>query len=447
MTLAVPTSSLHRALGLGLALALTFGGTVGTGILRLPGTVAAALGDPAWIIFVWVMGGAYATIGAISVAELAAMMPTAGGFYVYARRSFGAGAGFVVGWNDWLINCLALATASMTAGDFIGALDPRFAGHSQGIGLAVLGTFAALHWIGIRIGSRVQMTISATVGILLVVLAFGCFTVSATIDPAMAVQSSPSFSPIMSLGTLAIFAVAFRSVLYTYDGWYTGIYVAEETVDAARTLPRAIIGGALIITALYVFINAGFLHVLPMSVLSESKLPAADAARVIFPRGGGEFVTVVSLLTILSLINAILLSSPRILYALGRDGFLVSRATSVSDSGTPRVALLITSGASALLLLSGTLAQLIAIGAVIFVLNYLSAYVGVFVLRVREPDTARPFRAWGFPVTTGLALLGSITFIVVAVLEDWRSGVFALALIAIAAPTYWWASRRLVARA
>ncbi len=445
MTTPPPQSaSLSRILGFGFSIALAFGGTVGVGILRLPGTVAAALGDGSLIVLVWVVGGVYATLGAISVAELAAMMPTAGGFYVYARRTFGEGAGFVVGWNDWINNVLTIAYAALTAADFIGVLVPATAGHGQALALAVLAAFTLLHWQGLKIGSGLQNGISALVGLLLVGLALACFTVASPPAAAVAAAAAPSVASVsvLSIGMLAALVAALRSIVVTYDGWYSAIYLAEETVDAARAVPRAVIGCALLVTALYVLINLGFLHALSLPALAASKLPAADAAAAILPRGGAEFVTVISLCTVLSLINAVLLGTPRVLYAIGRDGLFSSRATRVSASGTPRVALGISAAAAALLILSGTLEQLIALAAVLFVLNYVTAYSAVFVLRVREKGRERPFRAWGFPWTTGIVLLGSLLFLAAAVVDEPRSGVFAAALIGVAAPAYWWMSRR-----
>jgi APA family basic amino acid/polyamine antiporter len=435
--------SLRRILGLGFGIALAFGGTVGVGILRLPGTVAAALGDVPLIVLVWAAGGLYATLGAVSVAELAAMMPTAGGFYVYARRTFGTGFGFLVGWNDWILNALTIAYASLTAADFIGVLAPPLASHATALALAILAVFTALHWLGLRIGSGVQNAISALVGLLLVGLAIACFSV-APATPAAAPAAAPSAAtlPLLSAGMLAALATALRSVIVTYDGWYCAIYMAEETVDASRNVPRAIVGTALLVTALYLLINAGFLHALSLPTLAASKLPAADAARAILPRGGAEFVTVISLCTVLSLINATLLGAPRILYAIGRDGLFSGRATRVSASGTPSVALAVTSAAVALLVLSGTLEQLIAVSAVLFVLNYVSAYSAVVALRRRQPSLPRPFRAFGYPWTTGLVLTGSVVFLVAAVVDDPRSGAFAGVLVAIAVPVSWWIARR-----
>jgi basic amino acid/polyamine antiporter, APA family len=439
------TASLSKILGFGFSIALAFGGTVGVGILRLPGIVAAALGDTALIVLVWIVGGIYATLGAISIAELAAMMPTAGGFYVYARRTFGSGLGFVVGWNDWLLNSLTIAYGALTAADFIGVLLPSLAAHGQGTALLLLGLFTTLHLFGLRIGSGMQNAISALVGALLVGLALASFMVVA---PRTALASSAPLPtaaslPLLSVGMFAALVTALRSVIVAYDGWYNSIYLAEETVDAARTVPRAIISCALMVTGLYLLINAGFLHALSLPVLAASVLPAADVARAILPRGGAEFVTVISIGTLLSLLNATLLGAPRILYAIGRDGLFSGSATRVTANGTPSVALAITSAVAGLLLIlsGGELKPLLAIAAVLFVLNYVTGYSAVIVLRRREPGLERPFRAWGFPWTTGLVLLGSVLFLVAAVVDDPLHAVFAVLLIAIAAPVYWWIIR------
>src|SRR5450631_1993857 len=166
---------LQRILGLGFGLALAFGSTVGVGILRLPGTLAAALGDSRLVILFWIIGGMYALFGAVAVAELAAMIPAAGGFYVYARRAFGERGGFVIGWSDWIVNSSATAYVSIAAASFLGALWLPAAAHSQAVALAILAIFTALHWIGLRLSRTVTGIISITVGLMLLALVIGCF--------------------------------------------------------------------------------------------------------------------------------------------------------------------------------------------------------------------------------------------------------------------------------
>src|SRR5215470_14714645 len=144
--------TLKRVLGLGFGIAIAFGGTVGVGILRLPASLAASLGDSKTILLCWVLGAVYALLGAVAVAELAAMLPEAGGFYVYSRRAFGGGLGFVVGWSDWLNELCAIAYCALTVGTFVGQLFPALATSQKIIALTTVGIFTTVHWVGLRIG-------------------------------------------------------------------------------------------------------------------------------------------------------------------------------------------------------------------------------------------------------------------------------------------------------
>ena len=234
---------------------------------------------------------------------------------------------------------------------------------------------------------------------------------------------------------------ALRAILTAFDGWYAPIYMAEENTNPTRTLPRAIIGGALVVTALYLLINLAFVRVLPLPVLAASQLPAADAARLVLPRGGAELVTILALFMMLSLLNNVMLMTPRILYAIGRDGLFTDKATHVSAGGTPRVALLLTSMITTIIILSGTFQQVIALYAVLFLLCYLSAFLAVLVLRHREPELARPYKALGYPVSTMVVLAGSVAFLIAAVVEDPRSGIISAMFVGACAPAYAWIER------
>lgn len=428
---------LQRILGVGFGLAVGFGGTVGVGILRLPGTLAAALGDARLVLLFWIVGGLYVLLGAVAVAELAAMLPAAGGFYVYARRAFGDRGGFVIGWSDWIVNCSAGAYVSMVAASYLGALWAPAAANAQWVALSVLASFTAMHWIGLRLGRTVTSTITVSVGIMLLLLVIASFlTAPAQVPQNAAPQNSAASLPLLSMAMIAAAVTAMRSVLAAFDGWYGAIYVAGESADPSRTLPRAIIGGTLLIAVLYLVINIAFVRVLPLPVLAASQLPAADVANIILPRGGAVIVTVISLGTMFSVLNVVLIGAPRILVGLARDGLGVPSAGSVSASGTPRFALGLTSLAAAFLIVTGTFEQIVALGVVLFVFNYISAYASVFVLRRREPTLARPYRAIGYPLSTAIVLVGSVLFLVAAVTEDRRSAIIVVALFVASIPAY-----------
>lgn len=433
---------LRRILGLGFGLALVFGSTIGVGILRLPGLVSAALGDRTLIMVFWALGGLYALMGAVTVAELAAMIPETGGFRVYARRAYGEGVGFAIGWCDWLQNIAALAYVSMTAVTFLGALWPAAAANPRALAIALIAAFTGIHWIGLRIGSSLTAVISVSIGLMLMILVVGCFLVAPAAGSAVApLAGTAASAPWLSMAMLFAAVPALRAILTAFDGWYAPIYMAEENTEPTRDLPRSIIGGALVVTALYLLINLAFVRVLPLGVLAASELPAADAARLVLPRGGAQLMTILSLFMMLSLLNNIMLMTPRILFAIGRDGLFTDKAAVVSAGGTPRMALLLTSVITAIIILSGTFQQVIALYAVLFLVCYVSAFSALLVLRHRQPELHRPYRAHGYPVSTVVVLAGSLAFLVAAVLEDPRSGIIAAVFIGACAPVYAWLAR------
>jgi basic amino acid/polyamine antiporter, APA family len=437
-----PARSLRRILGLGFGLGLAFGATVGVGILRLPGLVSAALGDRTLIMVFWALGGLYALMGAVAVAELAAMIPETGGFRVYARRAFGDGVGFAVGWCDWLTNVATLAYVSITTVTFLGILWPDAIANPRALAVAILAFFTGIHWMGLRLGASLTAIISVTIALLLMILVVGCFIASpAAGAPAAPLANTAASLPWMSLAMVLAVVPALRAILTAFDGWYSPIYMAEENTNPVRTLPRAIIGGALLIAVLYLLINLAFLRALPLPVLAAAALPAADAARAVLPKGGAGLVTVISLFTMLSLLNNILLLTPRILFAIGRDGLFTERAALVSDGGTPRTALVLTSVSVVVVILSGTFEQVIALYAVLFLLCYVSTFLAVFVLRRREPMSPRPFKAFGYPFSTAVVLAGSVAFLIGAVVQDPRSGVIAAVFVSACAPVYAWLAR------
>jgi APA family basic amino acid/polyamine antiporter len=275
------------------------------------------------------------------------------------------------------------------------------------------------------------------------VLVVGCFlTPPAAASAAPPPAASAVTLPLLSFGMLAAVVTALRAVFLTYDGWYSPIYMAEESTEPTRTLPRALIGGTILVAAMYVIINVAMLRVLPLPVLAASQLPATDAARVVLPRGGAELVTVISLATVLSLVNATTLMAPRILYAIGRDGFFTQKAVQVSAGGTPRVALAFTGAGAVGLIMSGSFEQIVAVATMLFLLMYVSAYTALIVLRVREPAAVRPYRALGFPFTTAVVLLGCVLLWIAAIMEDPRSAKFAGLLLVACIPVYAWLARR-----
>ena len=432
-----PRRGLLRVLGVTFGLAVTIGNTIGAGILRTPGAVAEQLPSTALFLAAWIAGGVYALLGAVSLAELGTMLPRSGGMYVFARHALGRYAGFLVGWNDWAATCGSVAAVAVVIGEYAGALSPALEGKTVPLAMAVTLGFAALQWRGIRASSLAQTLTSAAKGLVLLALVAACFLLPAA-GPA-----APAAARAVPAGAalLAATVVALQGVIYTYDGWTGVIYFSGEVRDPARDIPRSMIGGVLAITALYLLLNLAFLHVVPLAALAGEPLAAGAAARAVLGPAGDTVIRIVLIVALLSTVNALVLMAPRVLYAMSGDGLFPRAASSVNRGGTPTGALVASTAVSLAFIATGTFNAIIAVLAFFFVANYVLAFASVFVLRRREPETPRPYRAWGYPWTTGAALLGSLAFLAGAAASDRRSSVYALALLAASWPAYRLAAR------
>lgn len=421
-----------RVLGITFGLAVALGNTIGAGILRAPGEVAAQLPNVWLFLSVWVVGGLYALLGSISMAELATMLPKSGGQYVYARRALGNYAGFVVGWSDWISTCGSTAAVALVVGEYTGVLVPALATRSTSIAVFVAVAFAVLQWRGVRWGSRAQelTTLLKTLAFLALIVA--CFALGS--GGAFTEQSASPTSVNSSLFVAMILAL--QAVIYTYDGWTGVIYFSEEVRDPARDIPRALFGGVLAVIAIYLLVNVALLYVLPLSEMAGQNLAAGTAAEKLFGARGDTILRALTIVSMLSSINAFHLMATRVMYGMSRDALFSRRATTVNQGGTPTVALFLGTLVAVLFIISGTFEEVIAVLAFFFIASYAISFTSLFVLRRREPDTPRPFRAWGYPWTTGLVLLGSVAFLVGAVVTDRKNSLIALLILAGSYPVY-----------
>ncbi len=425
------TGKLLSVLGVAFGLAGSVGGTIGAGILRTPGLVAAQLHTPSLALLAWLVGGLYALLGAICIAELAASMPRAGGWYVYAEQAFGRRAGWLVGWTDWLAHCIGLAWVATTVGELLTDwLTAEVATNWQGRALAllVLALFSAVQLLGVRAGGASQELLSLVKAVAFLSLAAASFVLPAA-DPA-ASAAADSAALLYQGPTLAIGAVlALQAVITTFDGWASPVYFAEEFSDPSRDLPRSLIGGVLAVLALYLLINAALLHVLPMPVLSQANLPAADAARSLLGQPGGQVISSVALVSLLGLINTVVMAAPRILFGLSRDQLMPATLSGVNPGGTPTAALILTSGFAGLLVLAGSFDHLLGMGAFLYVGLPLSGIAAQLWLRRQQPELPRPYLSWGYPLTPWLVGAGSLAFLIGALVSDTADSLLALALV------------------
>ena len=417
---------LLRILGVGFGIAVGVGNTIGTGILRTPGQVAGHLGS-GWLIFVvWLLGGIYALLCSSSVTELGCMLPRAGGWYVYSHRAFGEKAGFVVGCCDFTVQSVANAWLAVAFAEFIGELLPMLAGHGKLLATAVLASLAILNWVGLKTGSRAQEITSLVKAFGLIALVIAAFTVSVKAGAASLLPSNVFVHP-HSIFLGLIFAL--QGVVVTYDGWYAPIYFVEEDKDPAKNLPRSMIGTTLSCIAIFLLLNAALFHVLSMDHLAGSPMPSVDAAMLLFGSYGRQIILLISVVAVISSLNAGLMFTPRILFSMSRDGLLPRNITVVNRGGTPSLALFLSTGVSIALVLSGGFDTLIAIGSILYVAVYLSGFASLLNLRKNEPDLARPYKAWWYPWSTVLVLLASAGFLLGSVIGDLKHSLFTAILI------------------
>ncbi len=419
-------------LGLGFGLAVTIGNSIGAGILRAPGEVAGHLPVTWLYLTAWVLGGLYALLGAIQLAELGAMIPRSGGQYVFSRYALGEYPGFIVGWSDWISTAGTAAAVSLVIGEFSVALFPGLAVSATTIATTVIVVFAVAQWRGIRWGSAIQNTTSLLKTVAFLALSIAAFTIGG--EPT-SVKAGPA--PMGGLALAAAFVLSLQAVIYTYDGWSATSYFCEEVENPGRDIPRSMIGGVLSVIAIYLLVNVALLAVLPVSRIAGEAFAAGTVANVIFGAWGDPVFRTLTIVSMLSALNSNHLMASRVLFAMSRDGLVTSRAAIVNDGGTPTAALLASTIVAVVFVVFGrTFERVVTVLAFFFVANYALSFISVFVLRQREPDKPRPYRAWGYPWTTAIALMGSIAFLIGAIASDTTNSLIALVALAASYPVF-----------
>lgn len=397
------TNHLKKALGVSFGIAILIGGTIGVGILRTPGAIAGMLDNPWLIMSCWVLGGIYILMGVGSYAELATMLPKAGGSYNYVKRAFGDYAGFLTGWFDYITNATAPAFFCIIISEYIAILFPGLEHNTTVIAIAFLVAFMLLHASGVKNGSIVQQITSTIKVVLFVIFIVACFMYSGvTIAPL------PKDNSLLVTGTFIGFFKSLQLVLGTYDGWNSGCVFAEEDENPEKNIAKSMYTGALVVIAIYVLTNMAFFYVLPVSNVAGSPLAASEVAEVVFGENGALIVTVIAIFSIISILNAFMMVPARILFGLSRDGFFIKKGSMVNNGGTPIVALLLSSLFILTLIIVGSFETLFSLGAFMSVTVWGLAYAALIKLRISEPDLPRPHKSWGYPYTTIIMVLFSL---------------------------------------
>jgi APA family basic amino acid/polyamine antiporter len=437
--------ALARELGLASAALLVVGGIIGSGIFFTPAEVARALQSPAWVLGAWVVGGVVALAGALTYAELGAMMPEAGGGYVYIREAFGPLPAFLCGWMT-LASIASGAIAAVAMG-FAGYAERYVALDAVGgrLGLAAL-TIVALtvtNILGLKPGVMLQNALSLAKSLaLFALIALGALAWGRV--SAVPVANAP-VAPGLATGA----ASAFVAVLFTIGGWQQMNMVAGEIRDPQRTIPRALMIGIGIVIAIYLGANVVYLHALGRDGLAASAAVAADtAARLVGP-WGAQAISVAAMVSILGFTSVALLTNARLIYALGGDGaFLASAARVHPRFGSPHVALALLGGWALVLLVGtrGTIGDLLS--GVVFAdwIFFGLGAASVLVLRRTRPGAERPYRVPGYPWVPLLFIAAAVVGIVSAYVSALRTSLVGTLLLAAGGVVYRVRSRGAPAR-
>jgi APA family basic amino acid/polyamine antiporter len=451
-----PTSApnqLERRLTAYDAAAVVVSNVIGGGILFMPAIVAGMVGNPVGILGVWLVGGLLAFAGAMAYAELAALRPRSGGEYVYLREAFGPLAAFLTGWTSFVAGFSgAIAANAVGLTGFLGRFFPAAADPTPWASLplgpitfslsprtlialtAVFG-LSAVHALGIGPGRLVQNALAIIkVATLLVFVAAGL-----SIGQGSTAHFTSS-TPLVASGLL----LALIPVMFSYSGWNAASYIAEEIKDPGRNVPRALAMGTAAVVVVYAAMNIVYIYALDVRAMAAVQVRIVDAAaEVLFGPRVADLLTVVSILIVLGSISANVFAGPRVYYAMARDGFFLKAAARVHPrTHTPAFSIAAQAVWSAVLVLTGTFERLVTYTGFAVVLFAGIAVLALFVLRHREPDAPRPFKALGYPVAPGLFVLASAAMVVNAIYREPLPSLGGLAILAAGVPVYWLFQRK-----
>ena len=421
----------QRPLGAVHAAALVVASMVGTGVFTTTGVLLTSLPSPAVVLVAWALSGVLALCGAAVYAELSAMMPRAGGEYVYVSRAFGPAAGFMSGWVALIVGFAApTAGGALGFASYVHALVPALP--TLGVEIALIVVLTAVHMFDVRFGARLQTGLAGLVVAVIVV-----FVVAALVTGGMAFTNLAAAAPqaasprdIGAVATAGAFAVGLVQISYAYSGWNGAAYVAGEVRDPARALPRALVIGTGLVTLLYLLLNVVFLCAVPPAALAGHVNVAHIAAGALFGAGGAQVVSSLVALTAAGFVSAMLMSGPRVAVAMAQDGVFFRALGRANARGAPTLAVGLQGALAIVAVMTAKFDQLLVYVGFTLTLNAAAAVLAAFVLRRRDPGE-RPHHALGWPYSGVLFLAMAAFMIVLAVRErPWESAAALVTLVA-----------------
>jgi basic amino acid/polyamine antiporter, APA family len=435
-------SDLPRNLGLMDALSIVIGIVIGAGIFIVPNLVAREIHSVSLIIVVWVVAGVVSFFGALACAELGAMLPATGGQYVFLREAWGPLVGFLCGWSMFLVARTAqVAWLAVTLALYFSYFVPLSPLLSKLMGLAAIALFAIINYRGVALGAAVQklFTSAKVVGLLVIIGSAFLWHGKAVAQ----VSSGPGGFSVSSLG------VALIACVLAYDGWIQMTFVAGEIRNPQRNVVLALALGTAACVAIYLLANLAYMRVLSLSEIAASEHVAASVASRVLGPVGGAAVALIILVSIIGTLNGCFLTSPRLYFAQARDGLFLRKFGEIhSRFKTPHFAIAAQAVWAAALLISGSYETLLDYAMFALWLSYGVMVAGVMVLRHTHPQTPRPYRMWGYPVTPLLFLIFTAAFLGNMLIKRPIPSFAGLLLIISGIPVYFiWLRRRWTASA
>jgi amino acid transporter len=417
-------------------MAISIGIVIGVGIFRVPAEVAKLLpGSGPLILLAWFVGGLISLAGALCYAELSAMFPDTGGDYAFLRRGYGKQIAFLFAWTELLImRTGSIAAISYLFADYACGLLSLDKAMSKLLAVAVIIFLGALNFMGLRFGKNVQNVLSLT-KVAAIVLLIVCALTSGHGEISR-LTTLPHEEPTLSL--LSAFVLALIPVLWTYGGWQECVFVAGETKDAGRTLPFALTGVVLVVSSLYILLNALFLYLMPLDKLATSTLIAADVMKLLY--GGGLSSTILEVLIVIyaiGTINAMIITGSRITYAMAQDVPLFKiLAAERPDATTPIRALVVNVVGACIFVLLGSFDRLLFFTGIVVWLFFALVVASLFIFRARFAKIDRPFVVPFYPLLPAVFVLVCLGLCLNTLFTYPEQSLFGLALVATGVPVF-----------
>ena len=454
-----PKTELVRSLTLTASIMIVAGSMIGSGIFRKPATMAGQLGSPELLIIIWIIAGIITFIGALVNAEVAGIIDSTGGQYVYFRKMYGDGVAFIYGWSVLsVIQTGSQAAIAYVFGEYlgyfinypqlpqslqdftfymplVGNIHPFFEFGPKAAAIICILFLTGINYIGVIFGGIVQTIVTIikiaaiiALAVVLITLGNGSF---ANVITGFSIAQNNSSELISAIG------LALAGAFWAYDGWNNVTFISREMKNPQKNIPLGLLYGTLIVMAVYVIINIAYLYILPIDVMKKSPLVAASAMELIFGQSGASVISIAVIISTFGALNGSILASARVQFAMAKDNLFFNYLGKVHPKfGTPHTSLIIQGLWSSVLVLSGsfdTITDYVIFAAWLF---YMLGAYGVIVLRKKMPNVERPFKVWGYPYLPLIFVVFSFLFLINSIIADTEDAAMGTILILSGLPFY-----------